>query len=69
MTAQDDTSRFIVLTGGPGAGKAVRTYETMVRTYGDYGYELVEVPRAPIDERVQFILNCCSLAPRIRRPS
>ena len=35
--------------------EAVRTYEMMVRAYGDYGYELVEVPRAPVDERVRFV--------------
>lgn len=34
---------------------AVRTYEIMVETYSDYGYELIEVPRAPVEERVEFM--------------
>ncbi len=38
-------------------GEAVRTHETMVRTYGDYGYELVEVPCASVEERMRFILQ------------
>jgi predicted ATPase len=36
---------------------AVRTYEIMVETYLDQGYELVEVPRAPVEERVEFVLG------------
>ena len=36
---------------------AVRTYEIMVETYSDYGYELVEVPRAPVEERVEFVMG------------
>jgi predicted ATPase len=37
--------------------EAVRTYEALVATYTEFGYELVELPRASIDERVQFVLN------------
>jgi predicted ATPase len=37
--------------------EAVRTYEAMVATYGDYGYELVEVPRASVEERARFVLE------------
>lgn len=37
--------------------EAVRTYDALVTTYTEYGYELVEIPRAPIPERVQFILQ------------
>lgn len=37
--------------------EAVRTYETMIKTYGDYGHELAEVPRASVEERVRFILR------------
>jgi predicted ATPase len=44
-------------------GEAVRTYETMVRTYKDYGYERIDVPPAPVDERVRFILNACGGRP------
>jgi predicted ATPase len=36
---------------------AVRTYEVMVETYTELGYELVELPRAPIAERVEFVLG------------
>jgi predicted ATPase len=41
--------------------EAVRTYEAMVATYGDYGYELVELPRASVEERARFVLE--SVAP------
>ena len=34
-----------------------KTYRMMVATYGDYGYELVEVPRASTNERVRFLLE------------
>lgn len=37
--------------------EAVRTYDALVATYTEYGYELVEIPRAPIPERVKFILQ------------
>ncbi|GGE34463.1 ATPase [Agaricicola taiwanensis] len=36
---------------------AARTYDTMVRTYGALGYELVEVPRATVDERADFVIR------------
>lgn len=32
-------------------------HETLIRTYEDYGYNLIEVPKTPIKERVEFILN------------
>jgi predicted ATPase len=35
--------------------EAVRTYEAMVATYRDYGYALVELPRATIEERMRFV--------------
>jgi predicted ATPase len=37
--------------------EAVRTYEAMVTTYRDYGYTLLELPRATIEERVRFMLE------------
>jgi predicted ATPase len=37
--------------------EAVRTYEAMVVTYRDYGYELIDLPRATIEERVRFVLE------------
>lgn len=37
--------------------EAVRTYEAMVSAYGECGYELMEVPRAPVAERMRFVLG------------
>jgi predicted ATPase len=37
--------------------EAVRTYEALCETYSKYGYELVEIPRAPIGTRVEFIMR------------
>jgi predicted ATPase len=34
----------------------------MVTTYRDYGYELIELPRATIEERVRFVLEHASSA-------
>lgn len=42
--------------------EAARTYEAMVATYAGYGYELVEVPRLPVRERVRFILESAGIA-------
>jgi len=36
--------------------EAERTYEAMVRTYAGFGYELVEIPRAPVEDRVRFVV-------------
>lgn len=36
-------------------GTAVRTYEAMVATYNDLGYELVEVPRVSVEQRLRFV--------------
>ncbi len=36
---------------------AVTTYEAMVAAYTDAGYELVELPRVPVEERVAFVLE------------
>lgn len=37
--------------------EAERTYEHMVTAYTDYGYELVHLPRTPVDDRVRFVLD------------
>jgi predicted ATPase len=42
--------------------EAVRTYEAMVATYGDYGYELIELPRVEVEERVRFVLQHAGVA-------
>lgn len=36
--------------------EAVRTYDEMAKAYADYGYELVELPKATVAERVSFVL-------------
>ena len=38
--------------------EAVRTYEAVASTYAECGYELVELPRASVEERVRFIRKC-----------
>jgi len=37
--------------------EAVRTYDSLVATYRDLKYRLVELPRAPVSERVNFVLG------------
>lgn len=39
---------------------AVRTYDVMVEAYTAAGYELVELPRVPVAERVAFVLAAVS---------
>jgi predicted ATPase len=36
--------------------EAVRTYDALAMTYCEYGYELVEIPRVSVEERVRFVL-------------
>ncbi len=36
--------------------EAVRTYEAMLATYSEFGYELIEISRVPVAERVKFVL-------------
>ncbi len=36
--------------------EAVRTAEAMRAVYGEYGYEVMELPRATVAERVAFVL-------------
>lgn len=36
--------------------EAEQTYTAMVRTYRQYDYELVELPRAPVEARVGFVV-------------
>jgi predicted ATPase len=37
--------------------EAIRTYDAMVVTYKSYGYELIEIPRVSVEERVRFVLE------------
>jgi len=48
--------------------EAVRTYNAMVETYADYGYELVELPRASVEQRVRFVLQNCGAGTPAREP-
>jgi predicted ATPase len=41
--------------------EAVRTYESLVTTYTAYGYELVELPRASVEERARLVLQSVGL--------
>jgi predicted ATPase len=41
--------------------EAVRTYEALAATYQALQYELVELPRVPIAERVRFVLQSSGL--------
>lgn len=34
----------------------------MVATYTGYGYELIELPRAPVAERLRFVLAAAGLS-------
>lgn len=40
--------------------EAVRTYELMVDAYRDCGYEVVEIPRVPVEARAEFLLSAVS---------
>ena len=42
--------------------QAVRTYEAMVATYTEHGYDLVEIPRLSLGERVGFVRKNVSAA-------
>ena len=48
--------------------QAVRTYDTMVATYTALGYDLEEIPRVPIDERVRFVLQSVDPVTRLFPP-
>lgn len=37
--------------------EAERTYRVLVEIYAAYGYELVGLPRAPVMERVRFVID------------
>jgi predicted ATPase len=37
--------------------EARRTHASMVETYAACGYDLVELPKAPVEERLAFILD------------
>ena len=41
--------------------ETVRTYDVLVATYTTYGYELVEIPRVSVEQRVRFVLQSLGL--------
>ncbi|MCB8820001.1 AAA family ATPase [Microvirga rosea] len=44
--------------------EAEETYRSMITTYAACGYELVEIPRLPVEERVSFVVEkVASLSP------
>lgn len=43
--------------------EATATFELMARTYKDCGYELIELPKAPVRERAEFVLRCLAATP------
>jgi predicted ATPase len=42
--------------------EAIQTYDALAATYSEHGYELVELPRVSINERVKFVRDHLSLA-------
>ena len=49
-----------------GFQEAERTHDSMVATYSDYGYELVTLPRASVQERLQFVIKAAGLSAGVR---
>jgi predicted ATPase len=47
--------------------EAERTYASLVGTYTELGYELVEVPKRPVNERVRFVLERRQASPATTR--
>jgi predicted ATPase len=37
--------------------EAIRTYRSMVETYTQFGYELIEIPRVSVKERAEFVIE------------
>lgn len=37
--------------------ESIRTYEALVKTYQEQEYSLIELPRLPLDQRVEFVLE------------
>lgn len=42
--------------------EARRTFDAMAETYPRFGYELIELPRAPVPERLNFVLKSLTAA-------
>jgi predicted ATPase len=37
-------------------GEAVRTHDAALKIYAEFGYEIVPLPKAPVEERLRFVL-------------
>lgn len=48
--------------------EAIRTYDAMVSTYRDYDYDLVELPRASVGERLRFVCESVAAAMPLLNP-
>ncbi|AVO53405.1 AAA family ATPase [Ectopseudomonas mendocina] len=48
------------------AAEAERTAEVMREVYADFGYQLIDVPPASLEQRRDFVLQHCGLTPRPR---
>lgn len=42
--------------------EARRTFDAMAETYPRFGYELIELPKAPVSERLDFVLTTLTAA-------
>ncbi|WP_427790640.1 AAA family ATPase [Brevundimonas diminuta] len=42
--------------------EARRTFDAMAETYPRFGYELIELPKAPVSERLDFVLKTLTAA-------
>ncbi|MBK1968582.1 MULTISPECIES: AAA family ATPase [Brevundimonas] len=42
--------------------EARRTFDAMAETYSRFGYELIELPKAPVAERLNFVLKSLTAA-------
>lgn len=49
--------------------EAVRTFEAVTGAYRELGYDLIEVPRVPVEERVEFVLAMAGLGTRAPSPA
>ena len=45
--------------------EAIRTYDALTETYKSHNYELVEIPRISIQDRVRFVLRKVGIDPEI----
>ena len=51
------------ITAGVGFSfRASSVIDFMVETYGAYGYELVELPRSSVEQRVRFVLDTAGIS-------